>query len=72
MDEKIYQCRECDRIIRKTSISVKDTIAINKKMLNRQMLSFFCAACLADYLEIEESDLSELVEQFKEQGCKLF
>jgi hypothetical protein len=33
---------------------------------------FFCAACLAEYLEISFDDLPDLVEQFKELGCTLF
>ena len=72
MDERVFICRECEREIKKTNISAKDSIALNKKLLNRQITSFFCASCLAKYLEIEESDLPELVERFKEQGCKLF
>lgn len=72
MDERAYKCRECEQTIKNTSISARDTIALNKKLLNRQMTNFFCAGCLAEYLEMEESDMPDLVERFKEQGCKLF
>lgn len=70
MDEN--RCRECDCVIVDTCIKAKDTISLNKKLLNRKLTQFFCAGCLCEYLEIEESDLPELVDRFKQQGCKLF
>jgi hypothetical protein len=66
------KCHECEREITDGVITGKDAIALNKKLLNRETALFFCAACLAEYLEIPVDDLPDLVEQFKELGCTLF
>ena len=29
-------------------------------------------ACLADYLDVTVDDLNEKIEEFKDEGCKLF
>lgn len=50
----------------------KDTIGINKKMLGTDIKSFYCMDCLADYLECTVDDLVEKIEEFKDEGCKLF
>lgn len=50
----------------------KDEIGINKKLLGEQIDSFYCLDCLADYLEVETQDLLDKIEEFKEEGCKLF
>ena len=65
-------CHECEREIQAGVISAKDTIALNKKLLGRQINRFFCAECLAEYLGIDKDDLPGKVEDFKEQGCTLF
>jgi len=65
-------CCECEQEIQSGIITAKDTIALNKKMLGRQINRYFCAVCLAEYLNIETSELPEMVEGFKNQGCKLF
>lgn len=31
-----------------------------------------CLTCMADYLECEEDELREKIEEFKSEGCKLF
>ena len=49
----------------------KDEIGINKKLLE-QVDSFYCIDCLADYLEVDTQDLLDKIEEFKEEGCKLF
>lgn len=53
-------------------IAGKDTIGINKKLLGPKVKSFYCMLCLADYLGTTVGDLNEKIEEFKEEGCKLF
>ena len=65
-------CRECENEIVNGAITAKNIISLNKKLLGRKISSFFCAACLAEYLNIEVDELPDMVEQFKNQGCKLF
>ena len=50
----------------------KDEIGINKKLLGEHAENFYCMDCLADYLEVETQDLLDKIEEFKEEGCKLF
>ena len=50
----------------------KDEIGINKKLLGEQVGNFYCMDCLADYLEVKTQDLLDKIEEFKEEGCKLF
>ena len=50
----------------------KDAIGINKKLLGKQVKTFYCIDCLADYLGCTVEDLLEKIEEFKEEGCTLF
>ncbi len=50
----------------------KDTIGINKKLLGEKLDKFYCLDCLAGYLDTSVGDLIEKIEEFKEEGCKLF
>ncbi len=50
----------------------KDEIGINRKLLHPDATRFYCLACLADYLGADEQDILDKIEQFKEEGCKLF
>jgi len=65
-------CCECEQEIENGIITAKDTVALNKKMLGRQINRYFCQSCLAEFLEIDKSNLPVMVEDFKNQGCKLF
>ena len=60
----------CDSF-RKESLE-KNEIGINKKLLGEQVESFYCMDCLADYLGVSVQDILDKVEEFKDQGCKLF
>lgn len=62
-----YICVACGK-----EISEKDTIGINKKLLGKKVKTFYCMPCLANYLGTTEEDLIEKIEEFKEEGCKLF
>ena len=50
----------------------KNEIGINKKLLGEQVESFYCMDCLADYLGVSVQDILDKVEEFKDQGFKLF
>ncbi len=50
----------------------KNEIGINKKLIGKQIKSFYCMDCLADYLGCNVIDLLEKIEEFKEEGCELF
>ena len=50
----------------------KNTIGINKKLLGEDIGNFYCIDCLADYLGCTVEELLEKIEEFKEEGCKLF
>lgn len=50
----------------------KNTIGINKKLLGTDIENYYCLDCLADYLDVTVEELLEKIEEFKEEGCKLF
>ncbi len=68
MKNKICICKSCE------SVLSKNIIGLNKKLfpLESKKHSYFCLTCMANYLECEERDLLEKIEQFKSEGCKLF
>lgn len=47
-------------------------IGLTKKLLDKDTQRFYCLDCLAEYLEVDTEFLLAKVEEFKEQGCKLF
>lgn len=50
----------------------KDTIGINKKLLGVDIRNYYCMDCLAEYLGCSVQELLDKIEEFKEEGCKLF
>lgn len=50
----------------------KNEIGINKKLLGESTTAFYCIDHLADYLDVTVQDIKDKIEEFKEQGCKLF
>jgi len=50
----------------------KNTVGINKKLLGEQIERYYCMDCLAEYLDVTVEDLYDKIEEFKEDGCKLF
>lgn len=50
----------------------KDTIALNKKLLGKDIERFYCLNCLAEYLNTTVEELMDKIEEFKEEGCTLF
>lgn len=63
----MYRCVSCG----KKNLD-KNTVGINKKLLGKDITNFYCMECLADYLEVSVEDLKEKIEEFKDEGCKLF
>ena len=50
----------------------KNTIGINKKLLGEDIENFYCMNGLAEYLGCTVEELLEKIEEFKEEGFKLF
>ena len=50
----------------------KDEVGISKKMLGEKTKQFYCIDCLASYLDVTTQDLLDKIEEFKDEGCKLF
>lgn len=50
----------------------KNVVGLNKKFLGKNVKNFYCMACLADYLNVTEDELLDYIEEFKNEGCKLF
>ena len=61
------KCVICSKGIRE-----KNVLGINKKLLGEGILNLYCMDCLADYLDVTVDDLNEKIEEFKDEGCKLF
>ena len=64
---KQINCAHCD----KEKLS-KNEIGLNKKLIHRQIERMMCLTCMADYFEMKEEDLKEMIERLKQQGCSLF
>lgn len=50
----------------------KNTVGINQKLLGEKIEFYYCIECLAEYLGVTEQDITDKINDFKEQGCKLF
>lgn len=50
----------------------RDEIALNKKLRSEVIDHFYCLPCFAESLEVTVEELSEKIEEFKAEGCKLF
>lgn len=59
-------------IICNKKIEEKNVLGINKKLLGEDIINFYCMECLADYLDVTVDDLNEKIDEFKDEGCKLF
>lgn len=62
---------KCCCSCRKEPLS-KDEVGISKKMLGEKTKTFYCIDCLASYLDVTTDELLDKIEEFKEEGCKLF
>ncbi len=50
----------------------KDEVALNKKMIGREIKQFYCLKCFAEYFDVTTEELLIKIQEFKEQGCALF
>jgi biotin operon repressor len=64
---KNIECISCGE--RKLS---KNIIGLNIKLLGSNIENYYCLDCLAEYLEVSVDELLDKIEEFKEEGCKLF
>ena len=64
---KKYRCTSCEKYP-----LTKNEIGINKKLLDAADKNFYCLDCLASYLEVDVQDIIDKIEEFKDEGCKLF
>jgi len=65
--QKVESCIACGR----ESLS-KNEIGINIKLRGESVGNFYCLDCLAAFLEVSSEDILDKIEEFKEEGCKLF
>ena len=65
---KIKLCQYC------SSELSRDEVGLSKKLLEHETKvgKFTCLACMAEYLECDEEELRDKIEEFKAEGCKLF
>lgn len=63
-NKKCYVCG-------KTPLS-KNEVGLTKKLIDKKTQQFYCLPCLAEYLEVTEEELLAKIEEFKNEGCKLF
>ena len=50
----------------------KNSVGINMKLFGENIKTFYCIDCLAEYLDVTVEDIIDKIEEFKEEGCKLF
>lgn len=67
MAKKIFSCIACG----KRPLN-KNEVGINKKLLGMTSKNFYCIECLANFLEVDPQDILDKIEDFKNDGCKLF
>lgn len=64
---KTKRCVSCG----KAGLS-KNEIGINQKLLGSDSAGVYCLDCLAAYLAVTPQDILDKIEEFKEEGCRLF
>jgi biotin operon repressor len=64
---KDVTCASCG----KTPLT-RNEIGISKKLLGENVEHPYCLHCLADYLDVTPQDILDKIEEFKDEGCKLF
>lgn len=50
----------------------KNEIGLTKKLMGKSSKNFYCISCLAEQLEVTTEELQDKIEEFKNEGCKLF
>lgn len=65
--KNICKCCWCEE-----DISRKDIIALNKKLIAKDITQFYCLNCLSEEFGCSIQDLEEKIKDFKSEGCTLF
>lgn len=60
------ECISCQKKL------AKNAVGLNKKLLGSGVKNYYCIDCLASYLDTTVEDLNDKIEEFKDEGCKLF
>lgn len=63
---KKIMCIDCGKIL------TKDEIALNKKLISKDVKQFQCLECMSESMGCTVEDLEIKIAEFKEQGCTLF
>ena len=50
----------------------KNEIGLTKKLINKNAKDYYCISCMAEYLEVTVEELEDKIEEYKDEGCKLF
>jgi len=50
----------------------KNEVGLTRKLLHKDACCFYCLNCLAEHLEVDVEFLLAKVDEFIEQGCKMF
>ncbi len=67
MGEKNHSCYVCGK-----DLLSKNEVGLTKKLLDENSAHFYCLGCLAEYFEVTTEELLAKIEDFKQDGCKLF
>lgn len=67
MSKETKKCYVCGK-----NPLTKNEIGLTKKLIDKKAVSFYCKDCLAEYLEVTTEELEAKIEEFKDEGCKLF
>lgn len=63
----VYECVTCGK-----KPLQKNEVGITLKLLGENTRVYYCRECLAEYLGVTIQDIEDKIEDFREQGCKLF
>ena len=50
----------------------RNEIGLTKKLMGKHSKKYYCLSCLAEQLEVTTEELQDKIEEFKDEGCKLF
>ena len=62
-----HQCKACDK-----KVNSKDEVAMNLKLLGRNIEQYYCKKHLIEYLNIDKEQWRNYISEFKQSGCELF
>ena len=51
---------------------MKNEYGICMKLFGEDTPELYCFDCLAEYLDVTVQDIFDKIEEFKDEGCKLF